>query len=105
MSGRDTDARLILERALADVLGEANAAHLRGDSPLLARAGAGVLTAADACVLADSVEQLGAEAGVRCRLSDEDFVPVGSSLTVSDLQSRIEARIREGLESTGGPRA
>ena len=102
MTSQDTVVRQILERALADVLGEANASHLRGDSPLLASDGASVLTPADALVLADAVEQQGIAAGVLCRLTDEDFVPAGSSLSVADLQSRIEARMRERREPTGG---
>jgi len=101
MTGQNSDARTILVRALADVLGESTASHLRGDSPLLSSAGAGVLTSADAMVLADAVEQQGIDAGLLCRLTDEDFVPTGSSLTVADLQSRIKARVREHLEPVG----
>lgn len=101
MNGRDTDSRLILEEALADVLGEANAVHLRGDSPLLASLGTEVLTVADALVLADAVERRAAAAGALCRLTDEDFMTSGSSVTVADLTSRIEARMRERREPSG----
>jgi hypothetical protein len=93
MSGRHPEARPILERALADVLGEAAASHLRDDSPLLATAGTGVLLPADALGLADAVEQRAAEAGVRCALTDEDFLLTGTSLTLADLEERITLRL------------
>lgn len=93
MSGLSPEARRILERALADVLGEAAASHLRDDSPLLAAAGRGVLLPADALGLADAVEQRAAEAGARCALTDEDFLLTGTSLTLADLEERITVRL------------
>lgn len=93
MSGPSPDARLILERALADVLGEAAASHLRDDSPLLATAGTGVLLPADALGLADAVEQGAAQAGLRCALTDGDFILTGTSLTLADLEARIAERL------------
>ncbi len=105
MSDRTPDARRILELALADVLGDATASHLRGDSPLLTTTGTAVLAAADAVGLADALEQHAGDAGLSCRLTDEDFVVVGSSLTVSDLQSRVDRRLAEGVEALGGERA
>lgn len=91
------DVRALLRQALEDVVGVTGGSHLRGDSPLLASVGSGVLAPADACVLADAVEQLAAESGVRCVLTDEDFLLAGATLTLSELQTRIEHRLAASL--------